>query len=82
MHPINRLYEISQPIHSSNVIRLITRWLHKEDDLSAHTNKDRGGLWGQWWKLISSEKQFHMIRVPMFPPLNDNDLKRQNYLDW
>ena len=24
MHPINRLYAISQPIHSSNVIRLIT----------------------------------------------------------
>ena len=35
MHLITGLYVISEPIHSSNVIRIITGWLHWEDDLTA-----------------------------------------------
>lgn len=63
MHPINRLYAISKPIHSSNVIRLITGWLHKEDDLTAdthtHTDKDEGE------GCVEEMMKAHLIRQPI-----------------
>lgn len=61
IHPINRLYAISQPIHSSNVIRLITGWLHKEDDLTVetHTDKDKGE------GCVEGMMKAHLIREPI-----------------
>lgn len=44
MHLITGLYVISEPIHSSNVIRIITGWLHWQDDLTAAILQREGGV--------------------------------------
>lgn len=60
MHPINRLYAISKPIHSSNVIRLITGWLHKEDDPTADTHTRRRRRVGEG--CVKEMMKVHLIR--------------------